>query len=112
MGFLLNTARTLIRIPSWAGNESDAQRAVAGIMADIGLQTDVWPIDLAALKCHPAASWEIDREEALGVTGRLIGDGTGRSLILNGHVDVVPPGDSSLWTHPPLDPVIKEGRLY
>ncbi len=112
MSFLLNTARTLIRIPSWAGNESDAQRAVAGIMADIGLQTDVWPIDLPALKCHPAASWEIDREEALGVTGRLTGNGSGRSLVLNGHVDVVPPGDISLWTHPPLDPVIKEGRLY
>ena len=35
LDFLLDTARTLIRIPSWAGNESDAQRAVAQIMADI-----------------------------------------------------------------------------
>ena len=112
MSFLLDTARALIRIPSWAGNESDAQHAVASIMADIGLQTDVWHLDLPALKSHPAASWEIDRDEALGVTGSLTGSASGRSLVLNGHVDVVPPGDISLWTHPPLDPVVREGRLY
>ena len=112
LGFLLDTARTLIRIPSWAGNESDAQRAVARIMADIGLKTDVWLIDLPALQSHPAASWELDRSEALGVTGKLEGDGTGPSLVLNGHVDVVPPGKEELWTHPPFDPVISDGRLF
>ncbi|HEY0418918.1 MAG TPA: ArgE/DapE family deacylase, partial [Acetobacteraceae bacterium] len=31
----------------------------------------------------------------------------GRSLILQGHVDVVPPGPAEMWTHPPFDPVIR-----
>jgi len=39
--------------------------------------------------------------------------GNGRPiLILNGHTDVVPPGDSSRWTYPPLSGRIIEGKVY
>nr|ADI17452.1 acetylornithine deacetylase/succinyl-diaminopimelate desuccinylase and related deacylases [uncultured Gemmatimonadales bacterium HF0130_03D03] len=31
---------------------------------------------------------------------------------MNGRVDVVTPGEISLWTHPTLDPVVREGRLF
>ncbi len=59
----------------------------------------------------------IDRFEALpgreDVVGRLAGTGGGRSLILNGHVDVVPAGAAAAW---PEDPwggrVDDEGRLW
>lgn len=37
---------------------------------------------------------------------------TGKSLIFNGHVDVVPTGPHHLWTNPPFSPYVKEGRLY
>lgn len=40
-----------------------------------------------------------------------IGQGT-RGIILNSHVDTVPPGDPSLWQTDPLIPVEKEGRIY
>lgn len=33
-------------------------------------------------------------------------------IILNGHTDVVPPGDSSKWTYPPFSGKITEGRVY
>lgn len=36
----------------------------------------------------------------------------GKSLILNGHVDVVPTGPDHLWTNPPFSPLVKNGRLY
>ena len=36
----------------------------------------------------------------------------GRSLILQAHVDVVPPGPADLWTHPAFDPVISGDWLY
>ncbi len=33
-------------------------------------------------------------------------------VVLNGHVDVVPAGDHSNWTHNPYDPIIEDGRIY
>ncbi len=37
---------------------------------------------------------------------------TGRSLLLQGHVDVVPEGAADLWTTPPFEPAIRDGRMY
>ena len=37
---------------------------------------------------------------------------TGRSLILNGHVDVVPTGPLDMWTNPPFEPHEEDGWLY
>ena len=36
----------------------------------------------------------------------------GPSLMFNGHVDTMPPGDESLWDTPPLTPTIRDGNLY
>jgi len=33
-------------------------------------------------------------------------------LCFAGHVDVVPPGDPALWSHPPFEAEIANGRLY
>jgi acetylornithine deacetylase len=45
------------------------------------------------------------KSEVVGRTG-------GRSLILNGHVDVVPTGPEEMWTSPPFRAVIRNGRLF
>ena len=46
---------------------------------------------------------ESGRPGKRGVVARWDADGgDGRSPILNGHVDVVPPAAEHLWTHPPL----------
>jgi acetylornithine deacetylase len=36
----------------------------------------------------------------------------GRSLILQGHCDVVPTGPLDMWETPPFSPVVKHGRMY
>jgi len=46
------------------------------------------------------------------VAGRLPGSGGGRSLAINGHVDVVPVGDTASWTHDPWAGEIAGGRLW
>lgn len=38
--------------------------------------------------------------------------GPGRSLLLMSHLDVVPPGDESRWTHPPFAPEVVDGWVY
>jgi len=109
---LVSAAADLVRIPTCDGGETPAQEAVAALMADAGLSTDVWDIDLEELYAHPACSWEIERKRALGVVGALEGVGDGPVLVLNGHVDVVPPGDPGLWRDPPFEGVVRDGRLY
>ena len=36
----------------------------------------------------------------------------GRSILFNGHIDTMPYGDAGAWKHPPLKPVVEDGRLY
>lgn len=112
VGAMIDGARRLVRVPSWNGNETPAQDVVAGLMTDAGLSLDRWAIDLASVQAHPACSWEIERVEAVGLVGTLEGRGGGPALVLNGHVDVVPPGDPDLWTHPPFAGEVRDGRLY
>ena len=33
-------------------------------------------------------------------------------LVFSGHLDVVPPGNLDLWTHPPFEPFEKDGYIY
>jgi succinyl-diaminopimelate desuccinylase len=43
--------------------------------------------------------------------GTIEGDGEGPSILLNGHVDVVP-AQTEGWTSDPFKPVVKNGRIY
>jgi succinyl-diaminopimelate desuccinylase len=40
------------------------------------------------------------------------GAGAGRTLMFEGHTDVVTEGDPALWTDPPFSAVIRDGRIY
>jgi acetylornithine deacetylase len=80
-------------------------------MEDNGFEVDLWEIDLGTLSGHSAYSAEIERGEGLGLVGALGEGSSGRTLILNGHVDVVPPGDASAWTFPPWDGRVDRGRV-
>jgi formylaminopyrimidine deformylase len=46
------------------------------------------------------------------VVARLPGRGGGRSLLLNGHVDVAATAQGDPWSHPPFTPVRRNGRIY
>jgi len=89
---MLAFLRELVQFQSFGNHESDAQRHIAHAMSDSGLEVDVWDIDFATLQHHPGFSWEIERATGLGVVGTLGHDNGGRSLIFNGHIDVVPEG--------------------
>jgi acetylornithine deacetylase len=109
---ILATLADLIPIKSLGGQETPAQVYVADWMRRHGMNVDVWKIDLEALKQHPAFSAECERQSPLGVVG-WIGQGEGgRSLILNGHVDVVPVGDLASWQYPPWQATLASGRVY
>ncbi|QDV36585.1 ArgE/DapE family deacylase [Tautonia plasticadhaerens] len=104
-----------VRIPSITGSvdEVRAQRLVADELAGLGLGVDLWPIDLDALKADPEfPGLEAPRSEAWGLVGSLPGE-DGPTLILNGHVDVVPPGDPGQWTvGDPFSGRVEGGKVF
>lgn len=112
MDGLIDYLCDIISVPSVGGEETAAQRHVAAKMADIGLDVETWDMDFNALRGHPAFSMSVEREEGLGVVGSFGSGDDGHSLILNGHVDVVSPGDETRWRHPPWRGTVEDGRVY
>ncbi len=66
-------------------------------------------MDRAALGRHlGAGAWDELHSTAPIVVGtHYPREEKGRSLIMQGHVDVVPEGPHDMWTTPPCDPVIQ-----
>jgi len=109
---LIDFLKGLTSIPSFGGEETAAQRRVARELEGMGLDVDIWELDFDSLRSHPSFSMPIEREEGLGVVGSMGAQEGGRSLILNGHIDTVAPGDEDNWTHPPLTGTVIDGRIY
>ena len=109
IGFL----QKMIAIPSVTGDEAKIQKFLADYLAGIGLDVDTWETNWEELKKHPAY-----RPVARGYEGRpnivatLKGTGGGRSLLLNGHTDVIPVGGGEGWSDDPWSAKIKNGRIY
>ena len=105
---------TLVRIPSVLLQEAPAQALMDRTFRAMGLETDVFEIDpgeLGRLPGYSPVEWSF-RGRPL-VVGRLRApNGGGRSLVLNGHVDVVSPEPVRLWSHDPWGAEIAEGRMY
>lgn len=103
----------MISIPSVTGDEAAIQAFVADYLNGLGLDVDMWETDWEKLKQHPGY-----RPVARGYEGRpnivatLKGSGGGRSLLLNGHTDVIPVGGGEGWTDDPWSASIRDGRIY
>lgn len=113
---LLAFAQRLVRIPSTPGLEAPAQQCAADAMSALGLDVAILWATRAELSLHPAFCDDgISVEERPSVVGiwRAPKKGGGaRSIVLNGHLDVVSPGSESLWSDSPWSGRIDGGRLY
>src|SRR5579884_1018291 len=104
-GALIQTFRELLRIPSITGREAEAQRWLGIRMREMGMDVDLWTIDVAAMQRRadfPGMEVERDGYETPGLVGAWQGSaGPGKRLIFNGHIDVVPEGDHANWSRDP-----------
>ncbi|NVJ90790.1 MAG: ArgE/DapE family deacylase [Methylocystaceae bacterium] len=106
----------LVRHDSTLGNESEAQETIASRFRSMGLQVKKLAIDLEQLSVlpgfSPPASTEYGGgENVIGIHQPRTFQG-GKSLILNGHMDVVPTGAAKLWSRPPFEPYVIDDWLY
>jgi acetylornithine deacetylase len=94
------------------GDEGAVQDAVASLLAEAGVRVERLDPDPADARRDP--DWpgeEMPRDRLPIVLGRL-GKTGGPRLVLVGHVDVVPVGDRSTWTHDPWAAERDGDRLY
>ena len=110
----LRFTEQLTRIPSLRGQEAPAQDMMATAMRARGLAVDRWRIDVDDIRHLPGFSpVTVSYDDAWNVVGahRAV-DPAGRSLILNGHIDVVPTGPADMWTTPPFEVRVADGWMY
>lgn len=103
----------MVKIPSVTGDEAAIQAFVSDYMNGIGLEVDMWDTDWEELKKHPGYR-PVDRgyEGRPNIVATAKGTGGGRSLLLNGHTDVIPVGNGEGWSDNPWSAKIENGRIY
>lgn len=109
---LVADLRALVRIPSVTGSEEAVSAWAADALRDLGLRVEVVTPSPADVRADP--DWpgeEMPRTSLPVVIGRA-GSGGGRTVVLSGHLDVVPPGDPATWTTDPWAGEVRDGALY
>lgn len=81
--------------PENEDGETNVNKYTQKIMEDIGLETDLFSV----------------AEERHNLVGKYESDGKGKSLLFNGHVDVVIPSHGE-WEESPFSGLVKDGFIY
>jgi acetylornithine deacetylase len=110
---LFHLLSEIVRIPSVTGNEREAQDFVRELYESINLEVVSLYPNFEKLKDHVAfIDSNIPPEGRPNIIGIKRGKGNARSLILNGHIDVVSPDPIELWDYDPWGGNIVGKRLY
>jgi acetylornithine deacetylase len=105
----------LIEAPTVLGSEASGQEVMRQAFSEVGLAPVDVPLDPVALKAHPEAApfdWDVSGKTNVVATWAPAGAADGRSLILNGHVDVVSAEPVSRWRTPPFMAVREGDWIY
>jgi acetylornithine deacetylase len=116
---LVELASALIAFDTTARNVGDPprqeaalQRYLAERLGAAGAEVDVWEPDGDALAGKPLVPPGLDfagRPQLIASRGGRAG---GRSLVFNGHIDVVAAEPREAWASDPFSAKIRDGKLY
>ncbi len=96
---VVELAQALVRLPTVATGSEDVEAPAAELIADV----------------MRGFGWSVSVDEVASgrpnVVGVITGNAPGRTLMFEGHTDVVTPGDAESWSFPPFSGDIVDGRL-
>jgi acetylornithine deacetylase len=112
---MLELLAELVEAPTTLGNEEAGQQIVERTYRQL---LELEPIDIGldaeALRSHVSASpfsWDVSEKRNVVADWPAVGT-AGRSLVLNGHIDVVGPASEKIWRTPPFRAVREGDWLY
>ena len=91
---LVELGKSLVRIPSFIGEETPIARWIADYLSERGYEVELQEVE---------QGW-------FQTVATLKGSGQGRSLMFNGHLDINPLAAG--WTRDPFEPWVEGDRLY
>jgi acetylornithine deacetylase/succinyl-diaminopimelate desuccinylase family protein len=94
---VVGICRELVRAASEnpPGNEEAVAKVSQSLLGRLGLEAEF--VEPLPGRISTVSSW---------------GPSNGKTLLFNGHYDVVPVPDPDDWPHPPFDGAVDDGRLY
>lgn len=93
------------------GSETEAQNVLQRFLKSYGLDVEMYDLTFLGQSEHPYVRRERNYAGRHNLIARLTGNGRGRSLLLSGHMDTVPPGPDP-WKESPWSGAIRGERLY
>lgn len=94
----LSLLQDLIRRPSITPDEEGVLEVLEAVLTPLGFSC-------TRVRFEGDGSYPVDNLFATRGS-------TGKHLLFAGHTDVVPPGDTAAWTHPPFAADIADGLIY
>ncbi len=110
---LVDMCAKLIDVPSVTGHEGGVQEVARRLMEEVGLSVDFWEPDDSLMK--ESALFSQTGESFKGrpvVGGTCPNSGTGKSLLINCHIDVVNEQPIEKWDSDPFKCVERDGKLF
>ena len=110
---IVSFIKKIVRTPSLANDEGNVQRIIHEKLNNLNLNSKIIPVIFSELENHPAFNDDgFSPESRINVTAIWKGRSNSKSLILNGHVDVVPTGPENLWNDSPWSGKEIDGKIY
>lgn len=94
------------------GNELAGQMLVKEKLIELGFEVDEFEVDDEKISKYPGANLGHHNHGRPNIVGTLKGQGGGRSLILNGHIDTMPYGNLNDWNHDPFLGDVIDGHVF